>query len=69
MSRDRLFELYRKFTDDHMYLKEKAFTALSAALNLYEKEGQDIQVVHDKLDFGLRLIYTLWENDNVRKQE
>ena len=69
MSRDRLFELYRQFTERHTYLKDKAFIALLAALDLYEKQEQDIQVVYDKLDFALRLFKVIWEKENVREQE
>lgn len=58
MSRDKVFEHYRKFCDDHMHLRDDAFFVLNAALKMLDDE-EDSDKVFDKFDFGLRVVFEM----------
>lgn len=55
MSRDRLFEHYQQFVYDNINLRNKAFLVLTAALKLLD-EGENADLVFEKMDFGLRVL-------------
>ena len=60
MSRDKLFEHYKKFVSENIHLQDKAFIVLTAALWLIEN-GEKPENAFEKLDFGLRVLYITQE--------
>ena len=66
MSRDKIFEHYRKFCDDHMHLRDDAFFVLNAALKMLD-DGEEPDKVFDKFDFGLRIVSEM-DKKRVKKE-
>jgi len=55
MSRDKIFEHCRSFTDRHPQLKDKAFIVLNACLKMHD-DNVSLELIEDRLVFGLNLL-------------